>query len=67
MKNLLIVGCALVGFVACRTEKTSVSDPSGANMPKADCCEGKSDAAKADCKDGMKKTECQGMKAKPQG
>ena len=64
----LIVACALVSLVACQTEKKAVSDPSGANMPKAGCCEGMKancDASKAECQG--KTPDCCKEKAKPQG
>jgi len=78
MKNL-VFAIALVGLVAaCKsTSNTSVTDPSGANMPKAGCCseksaEGCSAEKKAAC-EGMKAGSCEGAKAatgpasKPQG
>jgi hypothetical protein len=62
MKNLLL-GLALVGFAfGCRTDKsTSISDPSSANMPTADCCKETgaecSEKMKAEC--ATKKADCQ--------
>lgn len=57
----LVLGAALIAFsFGCKSNSnTSVSDPSGANMPKAECnkpCEG---MPKADCQKA-----CEGMKAK---
>ncbi|MBK7876920.1 MAG: hypothetical protein IPJ77_14435 [Planctomycetes bacterium] len=70
MKNL-ILGLALVACVAaCKSSSNaSVTDPSGANMPKAECkssCEGMKECS------GAQKAECSGAKAecckeKPQG
>ena len=72
MKNL-ILGLALIGCaVACKSETSSVSDASKANMPKAECCEGKtecSDKMKAECA-GKTGAECQKacpVTGKPQG
>lgn len=69
----MIAALALVSLVACNTEKKSVTDDSGANMPKAGCCEGKSSgdgAEKAAC-DSAAKGSCEAGKsscsAKPQG
>lgn len=70
MKNL-IIGFALVAcFAACKSShNTSVTDPNGANMPKAECkgsCEGMKECS-------GQKAECTGQKAecckdkKPQG
>lgn len=71
--KLMIAALALVSLAACNTEKKSVSDDSGANMPKADCCEGKASAdgaAKMSC-DSAAKSSCEASKsactAKPQG
>lgn len=71
MKNL-ILGIALIGCAfACKTEKNaSISDPSSANVPKAECCHDNqgecTDKMKAECKSNP---ECQKMcpAAKPQG
>ena len=69
----MIAALALVTLVACNTEKKSVADDSGANMPKADCCEANTScdgAAKASC-DSAAKGSCEASKssctAKPQG
>jgi len=69
----MIAALALVSLVACNTEKKSVADDSGANMPAAGCCEAKAscdDAAKASC-DSAAKSSCEASKssctAKPQG
>jgi hypothetical protein len=71
--KLMIAALALVSLAACNTEKKSVADDSGANMPKADCCEGKAScdgAAKASC-DSAAKGSCEAGKStctpKPQG
>ncbi|MBL8862543.1 MAG: hypothetical protein JNK02_11095 [Planctomycetes bacterium] len=69
----MIAALALVALVACKTDKQSVADDSGANMPKAGCCESKGscdEAMKASC--GMKdKSSCEAKAtsctAKPQG
>src|SRR5262245_59016330 len=52
----IIVGVALVGLAfGCRSDKnTSVSDPSAANMPKAECCKGDSSKCEGD------KAACEG-------
>lgn len=69
MKNL-VFAIALVGLVAaCKsTNKTSVSDPAGANMPKAGCCSESKEACspekKAAC-EGMKASGCEASKAAP--
>ena len=71
----MIAALALVSLVACNTEKKSVADDSGANMPKAGCCEsgkaGTDDAAKASCDSAAAKGSCEASKsactAKPQG
>jgi hypothetical protein len=80
MKNL-IFAIALVGLVAaCKsTNKTSITDPAGANMPAAGGCSEKSGTCtpeqKAAC-EGKKASGCEGMKSeaaktcpasKPQG
>lgn len=54
MKNL-ILGIALVGCTfACKTDKNaSITDPSSASVPTADCCETK----KGECTEAMK-AEC---------
>jgi hypothetical protein len=59
MKNL-VFALALVGLVAaCKsTSNTSVTDPSGANMPKAGCCEKAAEGCSAE-----KKAACEGKKA----
>ena len=70
MKNA-ILGLALVGLaLGCRSDKnTSVSDPSGASMPKAECNmkskEGCTEAQKAECQ-GMKMKECCKKAEQPQ-
>jgi hypothetical protein len=71
--KMMIAALALVSLVACNSEKKSVADDAGANMPKAGCCESGGscdDAAKASC-DGAAKSSCEGSKssctAKPQG
>ncbi|MCY2959535.1 MAG: hypothetical protein NTY35_05155 [Planctomycetota bacterium] len=70
--KLMIAALALVSLAACNTEKKSVTDDSGANMPKAGCCESKascSGAEKASCE--ASKGSCEASKssctAKPQG
>lgn len=56
----MILGLALIGMTfACKTEKNAaITDPSSANMPKAECCTNKgecTDKMKAECnKDGAK-------------
>ena len=69
----MIAALALVSLVACNTEKKSVADDSGANMPKAGCCEAKASCdgqAKASC-DASAKPSCgastSSCTAKPQG
>jgi len=70
----MIAALALVSLVACNTEKKSIADDSGANMPTAGCCEsgkaGCDDAAKASCGSAAK-SSCEASKsactAKPQG
>jgi len=58
----LILGVALVGLAfGCKSDKNaSVSDPAAANMPKTECCAGKSDMSK--CSEG-EKAACEGKKA----
>ena len=57
----IIVGIALVGLaVGCRSDRRSVvSDPSAANMPKAECCAKKGDGCDAQKADAQKKACCQ--------
>jgi hypothetical protein len=66
----IIAGIALVGLAAgCRSDRNSnVSDPSAANMPKAECCAGakKTDCCDAAKADGQKKACCQKADAAPQ-
>lgn len=63
MKNM-IFALALVGLAfGCKSnENTAVSDPAGANMPKAECGmsskEGCSDEAKAECATKKKSSCC---------
>lgn len=71
--KLMIAALALVSLVACNSQKKSVSDDSGANMPTAGCCESKAacdSSAKASC-DTAAKGSCEASKsactAKPQG
>lgn len=71
----MIAALALVGLVACNTEKKSIADDSGASMPAAGHCEAKAascdDKAKADCdkaaKAGCEKASMSSCSAKPQG
>ncbi len=66
---------ALVGLIACATEKKAVGDDAAATLPKAECCtKGSGDcgdaAAKANCS-AEKKAGCSASAsactAKPQG
>ena len=68
MKNA-IIGLALIGFAfGCKSDKnTSVSDPAAANMPKSECCAGKTGCStdKAQCSDAQK-AQCTAGKPTPQ-
>jgi len=71
--KLIIAALALVSLAACNTEKQSITDDSGANMPKAGCCESKASSegsANASCSTAAK-SSCEASKstcaAKPQG
>lgn len=67
MKSMIAALAIVACMAACKTEKTSVSDPSSATMPKAECsgtCHDQAGAA-GQCT-GQQKACCQ-EKAKPQG
>lgn len=64
----IIVGIALAGLAfGCKSDKNaSVSDPSAANMPKAECCSKKGECSAADKASCEKKSCCQKADATPQ-
>jgi hypothetical protein len=67
MKSMIAALAIVACMSACKTEKTSVSDPSSATMPKAECsgtCPEHPGCTGAQC--DQKKACCQD-KAKPQG
>jgi len=67
MKNLALA-LAFVGCIAaCKSEKTSISDPASPNAPKSDCCTEKSGACAEKAGTCTEKAEACPMTKKPQG
>lgn len=66
MKNLLLAATLIAFSFGCKSNSNqAVTDPNGANMPKAECNKGGCEGMKAGC-EGQAKPSCCEQK-KPQG
>jgi len=66
LKNLLLCATLLAFSFGCKSNSNqAVTDPNGANMPKAECNKGGCEGAKAGSCEGQQKACCE--EKKPQG
>ena len=71
MKNLLLCATLIAFSFGCKSNSNqAVTDPNGANMPKAECTKGSCSGDKAGCEkacEGQQKSSCCEQAKKPQG